>query len=92
MKKLLAWSAVHFVVTLLLLLLSPHAMDDDPPGVLGQGAGLAAKVLIQPGVSVWSWIGDRNDFLEWAVLFGNSMLWGAMLMRLQMLLSTRRRR
>lgn len=96
MKKLLAWSAVHFVVTLSLLFCSldfSYATGDGP-GALRQGAALVVGVLMQPGLAVWAWLGpvtQDHDALEWAVMFANSMLWGAMLIGLRALLSSRRR-
>jgi hypothetical protein len=93
MKKLLVWSAVHFGVMLLSMLFAAHRLEDDP-SVLEQGATLVAGVLMQPGLSVWAWLGpvtQSHDALEWVVMFANSMLWGAMLIGLQVLLSSRRR-
>jgi hypothetical protein len=48
--------------------------DSGPPGVLESTASAIAGVLLQPGVRLLV-VGMPGE-LEWAIILGNSVLWG----------------
>ena len=77
--------ALHFLLWMLLLLVSLDfaTVDGEEPWLLSQLALPFVWLLGAPGWPALTWLADSAftgegvpDALEWAVLLGNSQLWG----------------
>ena len=81
MKRFLLLSGLHFAafVVLLLFSLDFSAVDGGEPALVARIAGFAFVIVGQPGIAVHEALGNRGDLVEWAIVVGNSLLWGALL-------------
>lgn len=84
MKVAVVWAAIHFVLTILCMVISMASTSvqfDNPdytPSPIAEQIGFFAEILMQPMFSLWTPWMSRNmpDIVEWLILFGNSVLWG----------------
>lgn len=78
-----SWSAAHFVVALaavfVSLLFGDHAMEGPPATSSGDMAWSITHVLMSPGLQIALRLGIHNDAAEWALMVGNSVVWGTAL-------------
>ncbi|MAB78511.1 MAG: hypothetical protein CMJ89_04065 [Planctomycetes bacterium] len=86
MRRWLLFTSVHFVVLMVLLLISfdLSAVDGLEPSLASRVARPFASVLGQPGFLLWNKVASasNSDAVEWVVVIANSFLWGAVLRRL----------
>ena len=95
-RRVALLGALHFLLWMLLLLVSLDfaTLDGEEPWLLSQLALPFVWLLGAPGWLALTWLADSvftgegvPDALEWAVLLGNSLLWG---MGLEAILRRRR--
>ncbi|MBN1588485.1 MAG: hypothetical protein JW888_03130 [Pirellulales bacterium] len=80
----IAVAFVHLVLTLgmgiVSMMAGMEAFDnpDYQPGVIAQLADSTARILMQPGMSLWTPWMSKNlpNIVEWILFLGNSLFWG----------------
>ena len=82
-KRILFFAALHFMTILGLVMVAAVAMGDDS-GAEPQGIELIATSLVEVLWQPMFWLAETlnasgNNAIEWALVGGTSLLWGAAL-------------